>query len=467
MIPKQNIDRRSRSCFASTSLAVIALTAMLPLFSACSFFFAATPEEPQIDYYSKTVEYSAYLDPNEYYLEPVETRLYDDTGALDAVFRYYYEPAEAGSDYYVLVKSEVYTVSNGNESLAEYYTYEYVRDDYAEFDEDDVPYDVTEYLVSHGESFTPGGFRWHYFDVVYQVLDDIDYQAARYMTIRDHEYDSDTDAFVETARQESTYAVVSSVVVDSTTVDYYDYITEKYFVAPEPGEALALTQEFASWYNADGYWTHELFHSIRSSDGTGATPIYFYTKYDWNQEGYVYLQQDFAFDTAVGTFLADETINAPGAYNDDTYDTTSIGAYDLEFAAIGSLVEVLNKSYDEFGNVIQRSRAYNGSEHERIVYRYDEYEEISMARYVQGQSFPYDRTETRFYDQYRDDGYYRVKEELAYRSYESDFVEDSAASIADGGGALSRSPLSRRMPSATASAMAQRLQRPLRSNHDR
>lgn len=424
------------------------------IFLGCPLLQGPIMDGTAIDYYSKIIEYSAYVDPYGYSLEPVETRLFDEQGKLSGIFRYYYEPFEEGSDDWVLIKTAVYDVSSvGDESLSNYYIYEYIKDTYTVFDEEDNPYEVTEYLLSKGESYTAKNFLYHYYDVVYTAA--FDYEPERYLSIRDYEWDEDLEVFKEAARQVSTYAVVYRTEINGTDVAYWDFVTEKYFDTPSGEDEMSLSQEFACWYDEEGLWTHELYHTVRSS--TGTKNVYYYTKFDWNDAYQVYRQQDFNYDPAsIPTLSAQPEAFLNGTYN--IYQTSTDPDplqlnYNLQFNAVGALEEALTLTYDDLGNVVLKVMDSNGSEHERIVYRYNSNsEELSMARYIQGTSYPYDRVETRYRDEYREGVYYRVREELTYKSYESDNTRSFRAAPSKGN---------------LFEDFSKQVYRPIRSNHER
>jgi len=420
-------------------LSLVMVSAGAVFSAGCSLFFIETPSVPEVDYYSKTVDYSRYIDPYEYYLEPVETRIYDYEGVYDGLVRYSYKPMDADEYYWVLSRADIYSVSDGVETLVEYYKYSYLEDTYTWFDEDGEAQVATEYLLKRGEGYSADKILMHCYDILY---DDFDYQIARYKSIRDYSVDA-TGSLTEIATQTSTYALVSGTA--GTSSAYYDYVTEKYYDTPPDG-ALSLAQEFASWYNTDGYWTHELFHTVRSG---GVEAIqFFYTKYDWNPQNLVYRQQDFLYtNTGLPAIQADGSFNA------------TIGSFALAFGNIGSLVESLEQEYDEQENVVLKLRSTYGNESERIEYRYNGTDQVSEVRYVEGSQTARDSTETRYFDQYRDGVYYQVKESFVYRSFTSDDDDDNSKSLA-------ARALGRGLRDGTRS-LSDSLYLPVRSNHDR
>lgn len=437
------------------ALALIA-AALIASAVSCSFLLGPEPTESKIEYYSKTVEYSRYVDPAQNYYVPVERRMYDRYGRLSGIYRHTYEPVAGDTDYWVLKRTDLYEVSTtGVEGLAEYYVYSYVADDYTAFDDDDVAYAVHDYKLTRGDSYTPAGYNWHYYAVAYQ---DLPNQPDRYTSIVDYARDSG-GAFGVIARQESTYRLIyEDPVLD---YDYYDYVTEKFFLSSTPGGTLKLSEEFASWYNATAQWTHEIYHTFRGDDA--ANEVWYYTKYDWNEAGQVFAQQDFYYDpsdiTTIATYgvqtISPAWINPAGAMPS------------LTFANIGALAESLTKSYDELGNVSLKVRSALGAEYERIVYRYEGDKETSMLRYVNGKHYAYDRTETRYYDIDRDGVAYGVAEELVYHSGETGEADEESASMhARWNRALSGTGRGSAR-SAISSIINNPIVRPLRSNHDR
>ncbi len=446
--------------YMKNRVALVLVAAMLVASAgSCSFLLGPTPTESDVDYYSKTVEYSRYVDPAEAYYVPVERRMYDRYGRLSGIYRHTYEPVAGDADYWVLRRTDLYEVStDGDEGLAEYYVYSYVADDYTAFDDDDVAYPVHDYKLTRCDSYTPAGYNWHYYTVSYQ---DLPNQPDRYLAIIDYARDS-SDAFGVIARQESTYRLIYEDPV--LAYDYYDYVTEKFFLADEPGGTLELSEEFASWYDDAAQWTHEIYHTFRGD--TASDEVWYYTKYDWNEAGQVFAQQDFYYDDAalpkiVGTY-ADGTLN-PATIS----PALPADMFALSFDAIGALAESLTKSYDELGNVSLKVRSALGAEYERIVYRYDGDRETSMLRYVNGKNYAYDRTETRYYDAVRDGVSYGVAEELVYHTGETGEADEESASVYSGWSRSSSGTARGSARSAISSIISNSIVRPLRSNHDR
>ncbi len=420
--------------------AALASAAVLCLASACPLFMSPAPtlgEGEPPGYYSKTLTYYRYVDPAEACHEPVEVRIYDRAGLLAGIYRHAYAAPAGYPDDRVLARSDFYSVSpQGNASHAEYYLYTYRTRGYS----DAVDGPKVEHLLERCDTMAPDGAKRSYYAITY--LEPAGH-PARYLTNSDFAYD-EAGVPQEVARDECKYRLVGG---------RYHPVSEKTFVAPGIGKALALSKETSSWYAVAGGQarkSHDLYHTKRS-DETGTVEAWFYTRYDWDDAGRMFSRQDFAYDQAAVAKLGDGTTNpwiaipktdlagsaaydalvleyvtrqgfpglaAPGGYPANGYPSSPL--FDLALSSIGGLAETQTRRYDDRGNVIEAVRSAKGSEFERIAYRYDGDRLISMIRYMNGRSYAYDRTETRYYAETRDGLSYDVKEELAYRSYQSD-----------------------------------------------
>lgn len=436
---------------ARRALAALASVAILCLASACPLFMSPSPtlgEGEPPGYYSKTLTYYRYVDPAEACHEPVEVRIYDRAGLLAGIYRHSYAAPSGHPGDRVLSRSDFYAVSpQGNVSHAEYYLYGYRTRSYT----DVVDGPKVDHLLERCDTFAPDGTKRSYYVITY--LEPAGH-PARYLTNRDFAYD-EAGVPQEVARDECKYRLVGG---------RYHPVSEKTFVAPGIGKTLALSKETASWYAVAGGQarkSHDLYHTKRS-DEKGTVEAWFYTRYDWDDAGRMFSRQDFdyqtftivnnnevpiprftqqLFDVQVGEIII-KTINPwiaiPGVTNAASA-ATAISNYSLGGQGyptinndsdvppngllldyISDLRETQTMRYDDRGNVIEAVRSAKGSEFERVVYRYDGDRVLSMIRYMNGKGYAYDRTETRYYAETRDGLSYDVKEELAYRSYESD-----------------------------------------------
>jgi len=396
---------------------------MILSLAACSLFLqtGTGSEQTIIDYYSKTVEYNTYIDPDEYYLEPAETRVYDEQGRLVLIFIYHYEPYDPDGFYWLNTRTDVYDVdSAGGRTLTEYYTYEYLEDYYTYFDAEGNEIEVTEFLIEHAKTYSPEDEVLKYYDVIY---DQDPAHPDRYRSITDWML-SGSGSFVNVGLQLCTYMIVNPGAPAED--QFYDYRTEKYYDTTPDENDLSLSAEYACWYDEnDGRWLYELFHTIRSSE-TGVDEFYYYTLFSWDENDNVYMQSDFDYDNSDVPVLGD------GSYDDSGAGTTGpLGPfiYSVTHENIGPLEETLITEYDDVGNIISDKRMTGGIIKEYITYSYNEFsEQTDMCRYVDNASQLYERISTRFREEYLQGVYYRIKEECIYRFYDEE-TENSARTI--------------------------------------
>ena len=409
--------------------------------ASCQFNGSASGEENSIDYYSREIEYCRYVDPDEYFLEPVETRIYGNTGSLRAIYRYSYkdvvDKALYPDDvYYANHLTEVYEVSDdGTESLAEYYQYEYARDEYEYEDDDGFIQTGYDYILTKGETYSADKVKRLYYDVTYLVIDD-DYDC--YLSIKDYKADG-----TEIARQEATYLKESGYVAG--------YRTEKFYKLNDDETSLILSEEYACWYDDYYDYDYELYHSYYSNDNNPDNEFYYFTRYSRDGNGDVYEQADFEYDPTVHDGVDpnppahpdDPDPNGVPGYNtgdnsftlsplfdaiDYTGDVDAFD-YDIFFGRIGDKATVLTTDYDSSGNIILDERSLNGVLSEYTSYSYNSDNELTeQCRYTQGGTLLYDRISIRYSEEYRDDVYYRIKNTYTYKYYDYEEYEDQAQS---------------------------------------
>jgi hypothetical protein len=435
--------------------ALVAVT--LVLLGSCRFIQIDTHSDQPITYQSKTIEYSAYIDPQGIQLEPVETFVYDGDGKFEAKFVNHYREFTPG-EAWVLGRTDVYTLDDhGKEYLQQYYEYDYLLDSYAAFDEEGNGYTATTILISEGRSYKPSaagyntpGTLYHKYLVQYpdrSLGGPFPNEPRRYAEISDYVYAADGTAQL-IARQTSTY---KQVAVNGKET-YWDYATEKFYQSPQltPGVwdgAPELVKEFVAWYDGAGFWTHELYHTVRTSDAANASVnLVYLTKYEWNDLGQVYKQQDYLYLDPALPVLAD------GSFDGDVLTADNTIKYDF----LGSLDEEVSFAFDDLGNIIDRRAWYKGQEVDRKVYRFNgSSEQTSMVQYTNGQSYPFARVETRYSDGIRKGQYARIREELRY--------QNDLTSRSFGSSAVSlQGPLNYRVAST-----AHKFYRQIRSNHER
>ncbi|GEM_PF-5083065 len=363
-------------------------------------------ETEKINYYSKEVEVSRYVDPGESDLEPVESYIYDDTGKLSAVFINLYEDVN-GDGYYLNTRTNIYQVDeNGNKTLIQYYKYTYRKDIYEYLDDEGITQSDFVYELLTGEVWSTNNtpddetddIKEHYYIVTYTTNDDTIYED--YLSIID--YDKDNNI---TNRQDDTYQVDGD--------GNRRYRTEKFYSLSDPADpnTLSLSSEYAAWLDTSAPYDilYELYHSVRSSNGTDE--FYFYTKYERNDSGDIYQQTDYVYDDPSMPKLNN------GDYQDGSLDDS--GPYTISFDAIGKMATVLQSEYDSKGNVIKDERFLDGQLKEYTIYRYNESSElIDKIRYTNGGSFIHDRTSIRYHDEIRDGVYNRIKETFIYKYYD-------------------------------------------------
>ena len=384
---------------------------------------SAGTEPGEVNYYSKEVELSAYVDPDGWFLEPVESRIYGEDGKLSAVFEYLYEDQES-SGYYANTRTNVYEADDAGElTLVEYYEYDYIRDDYEYVDEDDVTQTDYDYILTRGETRSPDDELIFFYDVTYLV------QAADYdlyTSIIDYDAKGTEDIAddTEVARQEVTYLKESGNVLG--------YRTEKFYCLDDD-DNMVLSKEFACWYDsADPYdYLYELYHSFRSDTTDTSEEFYYFTRYSRDANGYVYEQADFDYDSTgvPGAGAGDYSYTTIAAYDAINYTPADVQpfVYDILFDNIGEKATVLTTEYDAYGNIIKDERSLNGSLSEYTVYSYNSDSELTeQARYTKGGTLLYDRTSIRYSDEIRDDEYFRKKETYTYKFY--DYAEESQSS---------------------------------------
>lgn len=390
----------------------------------------------EISYYSKEVEFSTYVDPDGYFLEPVERRIYGEDGKLKAIFKNFYADQALPADdypYYANDKTEVYEVDDaGTATLIEYYLYTYQRDEYEYTDDEGVTELVFDYILNRGESYTPDDVLRLYYDVTY-IDDPVDYDY--YTLIEDKR--ADTDDVI--ARQESTY------ITDGGGLTRYR--TEKFYSLAAPDDTeVSLSREFAAWYDADDDdengeydYLYELYHSYYGDVTDSANEFYYFTRYSRNDNGDIYEQADQYYDdTGIPQIVSAD-------YENGTFDATFVlnpvpplavhpgqFVYEIDFDNIGAKANILNTEYDSLGNITKDVRSLNGEISEIVLYTYnDDSELIDESRYTKGGSLLRDRITISYRDEYRDGIYYRVKETTTFKYYDYEGTdEDQQSSVA-------------------------------------
>lgn len=361
----------------------------------CEFFNLNSADDYEIKYYSKEVIFSRYVDPDGYDLEPVETWLYGADGKLSIIFKnHYVEPDNSG--LFVNDKTEVFEVGESGNTLIEYYMYEYQKDDYQYTDEEGTLVSTFDYIINRGETYDAEGILRLYYTVSYLVLP-TEYDV--YTSIIDYKAEDDSVL----AKQESTY------ILDGD--GQYRYRTEKFYSLPtSTSTVLTLDKEFACWYESASpfRYLYELYHSIRSSDGS--EEVFYLTMYHRNDNGDVWEQADYQYDKTGVPMDADNTFTVVPSFT-----------YDILFDHIGVKATVLNTKYDSLGNIIIDERSLNGYCSEYITYRYNKNSELTdQLRYTKGGSLLYDRITVRYSDEMRDGVYYRKTEKTTYKYYDID-----------------------------------------------
>ena len=387
-------------------LIVIVLTVLLLANCSLLNLFGNNSEAEKIDYYSKEVDVSRYVDPGESDLEPAESYIYDETGKLSAVFINLYEDVN-GDGYYLNNRTNIYQADgNGSKTLVQYYKYTYRKDTYEYIDDEGITQSDFFYELLTGEVWstndTPDDetddVKEHYYTVTYTANDDTIYED--YLSIIDYDKDSNI-----TNRQDDTYQLDGA--------GDRRYRTEKYYSLSDPADfsTLSLSGEYASWLDTSDPYDilYELYHSVRST--TGTDEFYYYTKYERNDAGDIYQQTDYLYDDP-----AMPKLNA-GDYQDGSLDDS--GTYSIVFAGIGKMATVLKSEYDAKGNVTRDDRFLNGQLKEYTIYRYNDSSELTdKIRYTNGGSFIHDRTSVRYHDETRDGVYNRIKETFVYKYYD-------------------------------------------------
>ncbi len=397
------------------------------IISACNFLNLTDSAEKvnNISYYSKKVEVSKDIDPDinpdRYDLQPVESRLYKSDGTLAVIFRYYYiDPDDSYSqNIFVNNRTNVFKVDkDGEETLIEYYKYEYYLDLYKYINDDEITVTGYSYIPSHGETYKADDTLVLYYDSTYENwgtgTDEVDpdnVAEARLTSTIDTKV-GDPDAII--ARHELTY-------IDVDGSGDRRYRTEKFYSLTDPTDTdtLALKEESARWYDTDAPYNYiyNLYHTIRSSDSSDG--FYYYTSYSRNDNGDVYEQADWEYDS---TGTVSSTPVPKGGDNSFTVDPLLAEpfVYDIEFDDIGAKATVRNREYDSFGNLTKEIQYLSGQVSEYTTYTYNSNSELTdKSRYTQGGTLLYDRTSIQYKDEYRDGAYYRVKEESTFKYYDN------------------------------------------------
>ncbi|MBI9108048.1 MAG: hypothetical protein JEZ04_14970 [Spirochaetales bacterium] len=384
-------------------LIILCLAALV--FSGCPLNAPPSAEEGAVNYYSKEIETSVYVDPDDAFLEPIEQRIYDEQGRLTAISKhtYSYLNEASPSEYpvYKISRTDVYEVSSdGTETKVEYYLYTYLRDSYQWVDDDGVTQDAVDYVLLTGKSYTADDTLRLYYDVVYDAPDAANYDV--YLSITDRENAGGTI----TALQESTYVLHGDGVKRFRTEKYYDL---------DSSDTLKLSKEFATWYDAaEPYdYLYDLYHSFRSDDTGADEEFYYFTRYSRNGSGYIYEQADYDYD------WENALVSATPLIRDVDKSFTVPFAYDIEFLMIKDKATVLTTEYDSLGNIILDERTLNGELNEYTRYTYNRASELTdQLRYTRGGSLLHDRTTIRFTEEYREDVYHRLKETCVYKYYD-------------------------------------------------
>ncbi|MBN2658863.1 MAG: hypothetical protein JXR86_17545 [Spirochaetales bacterium] len=380
-----------------TGKIIIITTACLFLLSCDLLVNSGSGETNHISYYSKEVELSTYVDPDGYFLEPVESRIYNEEGELSVIFRHYYSDME-NTGYYANDRTEVFEIDDsGGEALVEYYLYEYVRDDYEYTDEEGATLSAFDYILSRGETYDSEDRLVLYYDVTYTAPSATGYEY--YTAITDYQTGSPDK---EIARQESTY--ISDGYGDLR------YRTEKFYnLADSAAASVSLAKEFACWYDsaAPYDYLYELYHSVRSDDGSDE--YYYLTRYARNESGDIYEQADWVYDSAGSSPVPKE--------GDGSFAVPF--SYDVDFADIGEKATVLKSLCDSLGNYVLDERSLDGVLSEYTTYTYNSHSELTdKSRYTDGGTLLYDRLSIRYRDEYRDGVYYRIREESQFKYYD-------------------------------------------------
>jgi len=391
---------------------IILFTISVFMVFGCAFNNPPPVDEGAVNYYSKEVETSTYVDPDDSILEPVEIRIYDEQGKLTAISKNIYSVVNAAElaaltdDYpiYKVSRTNVYEVSSeGKEEMAAYYLYTYYRDEYQYVDDDGVTQDAVDYVLLRGETRTPDDVLRLYYDVTYPWPDAANYDV--YETI----IDVRTSDSLVTARQESTYILHGDGV--------RRFITEKYYNL-DSSDVLKLSKEFATWYDADPFdYLYDLYHSFRSDDTGAEEEFYYFTRYSRDGNGYIYEQADYDYDYAASAIpiAGDKSFTVPFVY-------------DIEFAMIKDKATVLTTKYDSLGNIIRDERSLNGELNEYTTYAYNRASELTdELRYTKGGSLLRDRKTLRYTDEYREDEYFRIKETCVFKYYDYNLTNESQA----------------------------------------
>lgn len=398
----------------TVKLIIICLSAVLIF--GCALSSPPPPDEGAVNYYSKEVATSIYVDPYDQFLEPVETRIYDDQGRLTAISRdtytYWNEAAPAEYPAYKITRTDVYEVSiDGTEELVEYYLYTYFRDEFQYLDDDGVTQDDVDYVLLRGESHSADDVLRLYYDVVYDTpADPANYDV--YLSITDKEAAGDT----VTALQENTFILDGYGLKQIRTEKYYHL---------DNTDTLVLSKEFASWYDsAEPYdYLYDLYHAFRSDSNGAEEEFYYFTRYSRNNSGYIYEQADYDYDWENALISA-----TPLNRNVDKSYTVPF-VYDIEFALIKDKATVLTTEYDSLGNIILDERTLNGELNEYTTYTYNRASELTdQLRYTRGGTLLHDRTTVRYSDEYREDIYYRIKEKCEFKYYDYNSTSESQES---------------------------------------
>ncbi len=399
--------------------------------------------EGTIDYYSKEVTFSKYVDPDQYDLEPVETRVYDENGTLSAVYRYTYEDYDG---VYLNTRTDVYSVTEGEETLVEFYIYSFVKDYYIYDGET-----VYDYLLSGAETREPSaasddGELGLYYTVAYTDinsegtdLDTVNY--SNYTEIIDYKVTGSGDEII--ARQEVTYL--------EDDYDYMYYRTEKYFAAEDPDNDdydLFLTEEYACWYDDDSWdYMYELYHSSYSPYVEADDQFYYLTRYQRDEDGNVYEQADYLYDLLSDGESVDSVPQiSSAAYDNLSFDDLNTGdtdpfTYKIDIDEIGSKYTVLNIEYDSLGNVTKDTRSLYGSVTEYTSYSYDDDSNLlEECRYTEGGTLLYDRTSIRYTEEYINDVYYEIETKYVYKYYDYEVDEEAGSRMLKGISAGINSP---------------------------
>ena len=361
------------------------------LFLSCDLNKSLTPE---INYNTRTTEYWTYVDAAETVFDPVRTFVYDSAGRLAGEFRQIYNSDGLNT------RTDVFAYDTaGNPTQNEYYIYKYTQ----------LAGDTTNWYITDGETYDMNDTKQLWYTVTW---DPVYYE---YTTIND--YKNDDGATVQTAGQVCTYLKAPGTPVDG------QYRTEQYFYYD--GGTKKMSKEYACWYDSStGDYTHELYHVIRGEETDivpeGQDAAYFYVPFSRNGQGYVYLQSDYYYD---------ETASPVPKEADTSFTVTPANPdpllYDMDFAGIRDMADMLLINYDNRGNPDKKTFYTYGRIQEIIYFAYDEdNRETDRSRYVnEGQKIE-EKTVTRYRNETIEGKEYLVKDIYVYR-----FGEDYTADL--------------------------------------